>query len=258
MKSEISDEAIWKAISGLAGCTIDPDDVEGSTQNLSPERRRSALESIERIRDLVELNRKTRMRVDGLQAELSEARQLNARLTDQNRELTNRVIHDLLTGLYTRWFVREKIEEEIERSARHALPTSVLMVDLDHFKRVNDSYGHLAGDTVLRDIGKVIRESLRTYDIPGRYGGEEFCLMLPITSADKTLFVAERIRSNIEDHQFEIDGNRFSITASIGVAELEDAYSVTDADQLIGLADQALYAAKSGGRNRIEVWQQPN
>lgn len=247
------------AISEIIGreVTVDfvNDHVSLSTSTDSPPPVR---EILDKVGVMLTRERADRLEIATLQNQLQEAKRLNIDLSEQNEALGNMVIHDLLTGLYTKWFVHEKIEEEIERSTRFAQPTSVLMVDLDHFKNVNDSYGHLVGDEVLRELGQVIKDSLRTYDVPGRYGGEEFCLMLPSTNTERTILVAERIRANIEAHKFELPGISFGVTASIGIAGLEERSSVHTADGLIDLADQALYAAKESGRNRIELWQEPN
>ncbi|HSP35597.1 MAG TPA: GGDEF domain-containing protein, partial [Thermoanaerobaculia bacterium] len=110
----------------------------------------------------------------------------NFELIVRNRVLSEVSARDALTGLYNRWYVIEKIESEINRSLRHGSPMALMMIDLDHFKDVNDTYGHSVGDDVLRDVARVLKESCRVYDVPGRYGGEEFCVVLPETTLRST------------------------------------------------------------------------
>ncbi|MFP5245424.1 MAG: diguanylate cyclase, partial [Thermoanaerobaculia bacterium] len=110
----------------------------------------------------------------------------NLDLVVRNRLLSEVSSRDSLTGLYNRWFVIEKLDSEINRALRHGSPMSLLMLDIDHFKRINDTWGHAAGDQVLQAIGKLLRESCRVYDVPGRYGGEEFCIVLPETKVGNT------------------------------------------------------------------------
>ena len=188
-----------------------------------------------------------------LERELRDLQERNEALSRSNSALAEMATRDILTGLYTRWFVCDKIDQELERSRRHHAPMSVLMVDVDHFKKVNDVHGHIVGDEVLREMGRLIRESLRAYDVPGRYGGEEFCLLLPSTPVDKTLAVAERLRARIEDNQLVLPEGRVRVTASIGVAGTDAGNPHANAADLITLADRALYRAKGGGRNRVEV-----
>ncbi len=189
-----------------------------------------------------------------LSEELRIAKENNEALVQRNKALSEKMTRDLLTGLYTRWFVEDKINQELQRSKRHEFPLSVLMVDVDHFKQVNDAHGHLVGDEVLREMGRLILESLRAYDIPGRYGGEEFCLLLPSTPLEHTMMVAERLRERIEGNLLQTLDARVHVTASIGVAGVEGGFSVHQAGELIALADQALYRAKHGGRNRVEAF----
>lgn len=183
--------------------------------------------------------------------------QENVELMMKNRDLAESSSRDALTGLYTRWFVMEKIEEEINRALRFGSPLSLLMVDLDHFKKVNDSFGHPIGDLVLQMVGHLLRDSCRIYDIPGRYGGEEFCLMLPETAMENTTIVAERIRRRVESTPVVCDnGISVRITTSIGIAGFESDRdeAILGASALVERADRALYLAKQRGRNRIESW----
>jgi diguanylate cyclase (GGDEF)-like protein len=130
------------------------------------------------------------------------------------------------------------------------------MLDIDHFKRVNDAFGHSAGDGVLRLVAQVLRDSCRVYDVPGRYGGEEFCVVLPETKAGNTTVVAERIRERMAASPFDVGNNSVVVTASIGIAGIdsEQGEGMVSPSTLIDRADRALYSAKHHGRNRVELW----
>ena len=180
----------------------------------------------------------------------------NLDLLMQNRTLSEISARDSLTGLYNRWYVMEKIDSEMNRALRHGSPMSLLMLDLDHFKSVNDSFGHSVGDEVLKNVGQVLRDSCRVYDVPGRYGGEEFCIVLPETRVGNTRQVAERIRSRLATTELPVGDKSIIVTASIGVAGMDSVADegVVSAAALLDRADRALYAAKSHGRNRVELW----
>jgi len=158
---------------------------------------------------------------------------------------------DSLTGLYNRQAILGKLRELINRAKRYNEDFSLSMLDIDHFKRVNDRYGHLTGDEVLEKIAALIRRNIRDTDIAGRYGGEEFIIILPQANLSSALVVAERIRNIIENAEMKDSvGNVFAITVSQGLSGWErdeDAYS------LISRADEALYKAKANGRNRVEI-----
>lgn len=165
-------------------------------------------------------------------------------------------IHDGLTGLVTRRYFRERLEEEVVRALRRDSRIAFLMVDLDHFKKVNDTYGHLVGDVVLRDVAHLIRRSVREIDLVGRYGGEEFGVVLPDSARDFGMQIAKRIREVIEQASIRAYDEKVHVTVSIGAAMCpEDAQS---ADELIERADQAMYQAKSLGRNRIVTVGEPS
>ena len=166
-------------------------------------------------------------------------------------------IRDGLTGVFVRRHFMVRFEEELKRSLKYKLPLAVLMLDIDHFKRYNDDYGHLAGDATLKQVASLLTESLRKVDIVARYGGEEFIVVSPETRQEGALEIAERIRSNIARHAFKIYNNKTRVTVSIGVASFlgnEAAESSFNKDlpaSLIDAADQALYRAKEEGRNRV-------
>lgn len=197
-----------------------------------------------------------RTEYDAIGQRLHALERENAELSAKNRTLTEMTSRDSLTGLFNRWYVLDKIEEELNRAWRHGTPLSVMMIDIDHFKNVNDTHGHPTGDQVLQAVGRVLRDSCRVYDTPGRFGGEEFCLMLPETKLESTMAVAERIRRRVEAMPFALVAGSVKVTASVGIAGLD---SIPDeglfgASSLIERADRALYAAKERGRNRVEMW----
>jgi two-component system cell cycle response regulator len=157
---------------------------------------------------------------------------------------------DELTGCLSRRYLMERLENELERAARYERLLGVVMFDIDDFKRLNDTHGHTTGDAALRSIGEVLRRSLRTADFVGRYGGDEFLLVLPETSAHGTHQLAERIRNGVSVREFDLRGGMLRLTVSGGVAGFPEAEVVTPED-LIDKADKALYQAKNAGRNKV-------
>jgi len=187
----------------------------------------------------------------------------NTRLFEETQWLA---IHDSLTGLFNRRHFMSLAWSEYKRAKRYDKPLSVIMLDIDHFKRVNDTYGHLIGDQVLQTIAKICNSSLRIHDVIGRYGGEEFVILLPETSAtvkvssptdhtndlEPAKVVAERLRSVVESTVINTERGDISPTISLGIAERHGA--IQSIDQLIDCADQALLQAKNTGRNRVVIW----
>jgi diguanylate cyclase (GGDEF)-like protein len=163
-------------------------------------------------------------------------------------------ITDSLTGLYNRRYLDRRLEEEFARAKRYTLPLSILMIDIDHFKRINDNYGHQAGDLVLGYIGKLILNIIRNSDIAARYGGEELLVIAPNTPSSSAVELAERLRKHIEFHELvltsePIKQQKIQITVSIGVSIGRPI--IKDVQELILEADEALYRAKREGRNRV-------
>lgn len=172
-----------------------------------------------------------------------------AALVDQVR-LYKKSITDSLTGLYLRRHFEPKLEHEVKRTIRYGVPLSLLTLDADLFKQVNDTYGHLAGDSVLRTIADLLRRNIRTdIDLPVRMGGEEFAILLPETPEAGALILAERIRQQMETTPLRLGSDTRFLTLSIGVASCPEHGS--DAETLVGNADKALYASKTQGRNRV-------
>ncbi len=166
------------------------------------------------------------------------------------REARTEADHDGLTRLHNRMHFDRRIREEVSRSQRYGQEMSLLIIDLDHFKRINDAYGHPAGDEVLKEAGRIIAETIRTTDYAARYGGEEFVVLLPHTDEEHARILGERLCSRIAAHSFTFDGEKVRVTASVGIATQYPGCSNCAAD-LVSQADQALYMAKSGGRNQV-------
>ena len=161
---------------------------------------------------------------------------------------------DPLTQLLNRRALTERITAEMERALRYDSTLALLMIDLDHFKKVNDTYGHLVGDDVLRDVGQLLSDTIRGSDIVARYGGEEFLVLLPETDDDGSEKFANRIREAVEEHLFarESLAEPLRLTASIGVA-VYPAARIESVEDLFARADAALYRAKADGRNRVRL-----
>ena len=158
-------------------------------------------------------------------------------------------IVDGLTGTNNKRFLLESLEREIPRARRHKRPLALLMFDIDHFKSINDTYGHLAGDYVLKELANVIKARLRPDDVLGRYGGEEFGVELPETPLAGAVAIGEELRRLVEAHPFVFEGEHIRVTISVGAAQLGENADVLG---FIKVADEKLYAAKRGGRNRVE------
>ena len=191
----------------------------------------------------VRLHLKTRLLQGELRAKNAELESLNRKLEELNRT-------DPLTGAANRRSLSESLEREYLRALRYERPLSLMMIDVDHFKRVNDTYGHQAGDAVLVTIASSLLCSLRKQDVIGRYGGEEFAVILPETAKQNAMVVAERFRNVVASAETDIGSSRLSVTVSIGVAALSDE-EASNTEALVRAADRALYRAKQEGRNRV-------
>jgi len=171
------------------------------------------------------------------------------------RALEVRATIDALTGLYNRRTILTRLREEMARAARSQEPLSIVLADLDHFKDVNDTHGHLVGDEVLRRAGRLLRELLRPYDLPGRYGGEEFLILLPGCDAFDAAGIAERVRRAF-DREVDYGDCALRTTVTLGLATMVPG-DVVRIDRLIKAADDALYRAKNSGRNQLGVAPPP-
>jgi len=192
---------------------------------------------------------------DSLNLFLSVAPQLGvaidrALLKDKAGKFEQLSVTDALTGLLNRRYMEARLAEETKRSTRHGFPMSILMLDVDHFKSYNDSFGHPAGDEALKLVGEVIRNTLRSADVAARFGGEEFAILLPQTTGEEAIAIAERIRHNIATAGFA----HREVTVSIGITSCSAELCVS-AD-LVSAADRALYEAKRRGRNRVQEFEE--
>ena len=164
-------------------------------------------------------------------------------------EQYDRSIRDDLTGIYNRRHFSASLERELGYVDRRGSSSNVVLLDIDHFKRVNDTYGHIEGDRILVGLAKTVSECIREEDIFARWGGEEFAIMLRNLSQERTFRAAERIRLKIAEMVFDCDGNRVSVTASLGISEVRQEEGLTS-EEVLRIADERLYRAKKLGRNR--------
>ncbi|HCC53603.1 MAG TPA: hypothetical protein DEQ20_01555 [Desulfobulbaceae bacterium] len=190
--------------------------------------------------------------------EITIRRQAEAALLESEEAFKTMAITDSLTGLYNRRHFNHRAETEISRALRHKRPLSVIMLDIDFFKRVNDTYGHHSGDLVLQMVANILKESLRSSDIPARYGGEEFIILLPDATAVNAATIAETLRKRIETATVKGEKCTIKITSSFGVndhlAKASSKSTEKILSEFIDKADQALYLAKKSGRNKVTVY----
>ncbi len=179
---------------------------------------------------------------------------LQDRINSKRRELEALSVTDDLTGLHNHRAMQQRLKDEFLRSQRYNDPMSILMIDIDHFKEVNDEHGHLFGDMVLSELSKTLADALRDTDFIARYGGEEFLVILPQTHFSGCLPVAERIWRSAGDSRFSDGKNTAKLTISVGVAFFPNK-NINDVEHLLEAADRALYQAKQQGRNRICLYQ---
>jgi len=177
---------------------------------------------------------------------------LQDEMKEKNKRLEELTRTDPLTGLWNRRYFMERFNSEYSRARRHQIPLTYVMLDLDHFKKVNDHYGHVAGDEALILTAKLLQDSLREHDACGRYGGEEFSMLLPETDPQGAFSVADRCRQSVADAELVVEGQKISLSISMGISTLwpGSEWSVSD---VIRYADGALYRSKENGRNRVTI-----
>jgi diguanylate cyclase (GGDEF)-like protein len=189
-----------------------------------------------------------------LAAQNENLRSLNEKLDIVNRELETLSVTDSLTQAYNRRYFFEQLASELSRAERYGKPLTCVLLDVDHFKQVNDRHGHLVGDRVLARIAEILRGNIRSADVMARFGGEEFVILLPQTEANRAATLVDRIRQEIERERFPAtERGTLRVTVSAGIAPYEPVASAEDPDALLRETDQALYRAKAAGRNRIEL-----
>jgi diguanylate cyclase (GGDEF)-like protein len=202
-------------------------------------------------RSLLEMTQNYDAAVRRLETLLAEKEALGKQLLEANEQLTRLASIDALTGLANKRALEEALTRDLARSERDQTWLTIVISDIDFFKKVNDTYGHLTGDEVLRQVGRAFGSKLRGGDLAARYGGEEFLLILPGSNVVGGKIAAERLRRSIEELQIQGPGGPFSVTASFGVASVCGPGCAGKRTELIARADTALYAAKHGGRNRV-------
>jgi two-component system, cell cycle response regulator len=193
---------------------------------------------------------------DGDRVQLGPVLVLRFTLVSEAEERSLKMVYesahrDGLTGVFNRKHIEERLDAEIAYADRHGKALSVIMLDLDHFKKINDEHGHQAGDETLRVVGSIMQRGSRVEDIVGRYGGEEFVIVVRDTSGTAAAVVAERVRSQITQAKIEYGGRTLSVTASAGVASLACCGEKKSRETIIRIADERLYQAKLRGRNRV-------
>ncbi len=235
---EAKEDECYTYIILLTGCSEAEDVVEGMNAG--------ADDYVVKPYDLQEL--KVRLKAGRRIVELQQA------LMKSQRDLKDLSMHDHLTGIFNRRAVLDKLSLEMPRAEREKAPLSIAILDIDFFKKINDSFGHSAGDTVLKEFVKRILATIRPYDILGRYGGEEFLLILIGASGSSSATAFERVREAIGSEPFAIEGRDIEVRVSIGGAQF--CYGET-VDALIERADKALYRAKEEGRNRVVLAPDP-
>lgn len=185
-----------------------------------------------------------------LKKEYETIKKKNIELASSNKELKNKVRFDILSGLLNRMSLFDTIDSEIERAIRSSMPLTGIMMDIDHFKRVNDNFGHQVGDVVIQKIGEMLKATKRIYDHAGRYGGEEFFMVLTNSTLQQGYIIAERFRKSLEETPISCSNKTVRVTVSMGISQYRLGES---RDAWIERADKAMYKAKRMGRNRIAL-----
>ena len=193
--------------------------------------------------------------LENLHAGYSRLASANVRLVELNRLLRCQAITDSLTQIYNRRYIDQSLKAEASRHNSNKIPLSVIVLDVDNFKAFNDQHGHAGGDAALKRVGQVLERHARKTDIVGRYGGEEFIVLLPKTPHEYAQMLAERVRQDIERENVELESGSGRLTVSIGIASATGLHKMITGRELIVEADKALYAAKNTGRNRVMYFE---
>jgi diguanylate cyclase (GGDEF)-like protein len=203
--------------------------------------------------ELGKLNLSYEQLVMELKQAKEKAENLAYDLKSANERLRKMAMRDGLTGLYNHSYFQDIMVKEISKAKRYKRPFSLILLDLDYFKKINDNYGHPVGDEVLKGISATLIKSLRNADTVARYGGEEFAIVLPETHLKQAVLLAERLRKTIEKQEYKCSDHQIRTTVSVGVSTFSPAHGLNDPKSIITSADQALYLSKNKGRNRISI-----
>jgi diguanylate cyclase (GGDEF)-like protein len=177
-----------------------------------------------------------------------------SKLKSYQQELEQMTMTDYLTGLFNRRHFFRQLETHLEQYKRRQYNLCVALLDLDHFKRINDTYGHMAGDSVIREFALLLKESLRPYDVVARFGGEEFIILLLDSGREEALGILDRLLKKVSGHTFDAEGHHLRVTFSGGIAEADELpASELTPKRIVAAADQRLYLAKTAGRNTIRI-----
>ncbi|MDH4027290.1 MAG: GGDEF domain-containing protein, partial [Nitrospirota bacterium] len=236
------DEVAERTLEILSSFEIDKGDMKPYSQILQ-----------EANEELGKLNLSYEQLVIELKDAKRDAENYAVELWDVKEKMREIAVKDSLTGLFNHRYFQELLEREIYRAERYARPLSLLMIDIDHFKKVNDTYGHPKGDMVLQEIGELLRKSIRGSDTAARYGGEEFAIVLPETEMNGAMALAERVRKTVEKLEVKIYEHTITVTISIGLTTYNPATAKKSKAEIIEAADRALYNSKEAGRNRLSV-----
>ena len=240
--ASLVDAVAHKTIEILSLFEVDPGNMKPFSQILQ-----------EANEELSSLNLSYEMLVMELKQAKEKAEKLASDLKEANDKLRELVFRDSLTGLFNHRYFQELMEQELSRSQRYQRPLSLIMFDIDHFKKVNDTFGHPRGDLVLKAVSSVVKARTRDSDILARYGGEEFALVLPETDLNGAVVLAERCRKSVEQMEVQTEGQTIKATISVGVTTFPPDSAGFGKAKVIDAADQALYNSKHTGRNRISV-----
>jgi diguanylate cyclase (GGDEF)-like protein len=238
----VVDEVASKSIEILSSFDLDPGNMKPFSQLLQ-----------EANEELRRLNLSYEQLVMEFKQAKEKAERLAGELMEANLKLRAMAFRDGLTGLYNHRYFQELMAREMSRAVRYGNVLSLIMFDIDHFKQVNDSYGHPGGDVILRKLATLVQGSMRGSDLVARYGGEEFAVILPMTDAGGGRVFAERLRRRVEQMETSINGHPVKITISLGLATYQPGMAATDKSQLIDAADRALYQSKKNGRNQVSA-----